>query len=249
MVSQESREFAGGRLAVVALAVLACVNFLNIAALADFAGAAALAAWAVAADELEWAVLAGLVKQSARPGSDSVTQHGAVLLGVDSALECHLQFSPAYLPCKLSAFHGYGGVGPNCEQVDQTQLLLRHLSFEHFERLEHSKFVLLVACSFVPILPVQSYQAFLTETFDKIHARGLRQTSRGSLGITLLRETEESQKENYEQTDAYHHCAVIAAFSNAQFGEIQAVGILEVQTAIPLLFVEQHKDHFAEDRP
>jgi len=71
----------------------------------------------------------------------------------------------------------------------------------------------------------------------------------GSLEITLLPEMEEFRKGNYEQTDANHHCAVKAAFSNAQFGEIQAIGMLEAQMVIPPLSMEQYKDRFVEDQP
>ena len=143
MVWQERQELAGGLQAVAVLE-----DKLVVAALAGFAKAAAVVV-AVAADKFEWAVpaaaavvvlqiLVGLVvKQFAQPDFDFVTGQPAVdLPGIaGSVLECLLQFYPTYLPCKLSGFHGYDGVGPNCEQVGQRQLELPHLSFEHFEHL------------------------------------------------------------------------------------------------------------------
>jgi len=70
---------------------------------------------------------------------------------------------------------------------------------------------------------------FLNGTFDKTHVLDSWQTSMANLGMTLLQEMEVFHKENYEQTDANCHCAVNAAFSNDQFGEIEAVSILQTQ--------------------
>ena len=50
---------------------------------------------------------------------------------------------------------------------------------------------------------------------------------------------------NFEQTDADHRCAMKAASSNDQFEETEVVGKPVARKVVPLLFMEQRKDHFA----